>query len=121
MRPLSIVIAAAAMFALTGCGLSSVKVLDDFTGVPVSGANISYSTLDTGKPHSLGTTDSQGDAFVIVPKDADVITVTKAGYRPLSVTPKALESNRMDRSVELRITPINASPVSDFDRMDWPK
>jgi hypothetical protein len=110
-----------ACFLLGGCGLTSVQVLDDFTGIPVVGAKIGYTPAGSDKQKNLATTDLDGEAFLIIPKDADVFVVSKSGYRPLTVPAQGIEPSELERGMKLRMAPIGASPTSDHTKDEWPK
>lgn len=120
MRTIVIAVMCLACFLLGGCGMTSVQVMDDFTGIPVVGATIACTTAGSDNQKKLATTDLEGETFVIIPKDADALVVTKKGYRPLTV-PAQFEPQELERGVKLRMSPIGASPTSDHTKDEWPK
>jgi len=110
-----------ACFLLGGCGLTSVQVLDDFTGMPVVGAKISYTPPGSDKQKTIAGTDLEGEAYVIIPKDAEALVVSKNGYRPLTVPAQGMDQRELERGMKLRMSPIGASPTSEHTKDEWPK
>ena len=122
MRNILMVAAGMACFLLGGCsGLVSVQVLDDFTGVSVVGAKISYTAAGSDTQKGLAVTDLEGEAYVLIPKNADNLVVSKSGYAPLTVSVEGIDEHEMEMGVKLRMTPIGASPVSGHTKDEWPK
>jgi hypothetical protein len=95
--------------------------MDDFTGISVVGAKIGYTVAGSDTQKTIATTDLEGEAFVLIPRDADNLVVSKNGYRPLTVPVEGIEPRELEMGMKLRMTPINASPLSDHGKEEWPK
>jgi hypothetical protein len=72
------VIAAATAMVAGGC--VSLKVVDYSTGLPVAGAEVTYSLRAEEGFTSAGRTDSRGLIQFPEPVSLNVITVSKQGY-----------------------------------------
>jgi hypothetical protein len=122
MRTIVIAATGLACFLLGGCsGFTSVEVMDDFTGIPVVGAKIGYTVTGSDAQKTIATTDLEGEALVIIPRNADNLVVSKNGYRPLTVPVQGIEPREMEMGMKLRMAPISASPVNDRAKEEWPK
>jgi hypothetical protein len=111
-------LAAACMFFVffaSGCGLMTIRALDDTTGIPIQGAGITFTT-QAGQDKLLGSTDHSGEALIKTdPRQAGTITVSKDGYTPFSSPLDRLQVDNTDGfTVEIRLVPVGQEPMPAF-------
>jgi hypothetical protein len=110
-------IAALCMFCVffaSGCGLMTIRALDDSTGMPIQDAEITFAA-QTGQDKLLGKTGHSGEALIKTdPSQAGTITVSKDGYTPFSSPLDRLPVDNTDLTVEVRLVPIGQEPTPKF-------